>query len=144
MGAEGSGHIVFVVLAAQGEQDAFAPARRHEFLKFPAGRIEHHAFRAILAADAGPQGVVTIEGDGLELGSGDRVNPARHGGSEGHEIERCVRHASQLVAVGIEDFRHRIEGGDLAGGEQVNGGQAGDAAPDLVIQLDRAGTQNDQ
>ena len=72
------------------------------------------------------------------------MNLACHGGGEGREIERRVRHASQFVAVGIEDFRHRIEGCDLVGSEQVDGGQAGDTAPDLVVQLDRAGTQNDE
>ena len=107
------------------------------------GRIEHHAFGAILAADARPQGVVAIERDGLELGRGDGVNLARHGSGQGHEIERRIGYASQFVAVRIVDFRHRIQGGDLGGSKQVDGGQVRDTAPDLVVQLDGAGTQNE-
>ncbi len=95
------------------------------------GRIEHDAFGAILAADAGPQGVVAIERDGFEGRRDDGVDFARQGGGEGHEIERRVGYAAQFVAVRIVDFGHRVEGGDLCGGEEVDGGQAGDAARGL-------------
>ena len=143
MRAEGGGHILFVVLAAQGEQHALAAALRHELLERAARRIEHDALGTVLAADAGPQGVVAIERDDFEWRRGDGVNLARQRGGQGHEIERRVGYASQFVAVRIVDFGHGVEGGDLGGGEQVDGGQVRDAAAHLVVQLDGAGTQDD-
>jgi len=46
----------------------------------------------------------------------------RHGGGQGHEIRGGVvgvTGASPFVGVGIETYRHRIEGCDLAGVRQV-------------------------
>ena len=135
MDAEGGGNILFIILTAQGEQHAFAPALRHELLKRAARRIEHHAFGTILAADAGPQGIVAIERDRFERRCNDGVDLACQGGGQGHEIQRRVGQASEFVAVRIEYIRHRVEGGDLGGGEHVDGGQSSHTATYHIVEL---------
>ena len=86
----------------------FAAALRHELLECAARRVEHHALGAVLAADAGPQGVVAIERDDLEWRRDDGVDLARDRGGQRHEIERRIRHVSEFVAVRIVDLGHRV------------------------------------
>ena len=143
MRAESSHHVLRIILAAQGKQHTGAAALRHQFLQCAARRVEHDALGTVLAADARPQGVVAIERDCLERGRGDGVDLPRQRRGQGHEIERRIRHASQFVGVWVVHLRHRVEGGDFGGGEQVDRGQSGDAAAHLLVQLDGAWTQHD-
>src|ERR1039457_1679914 len=57
---ECGGHLLFIILAAQGAQHALTAALRHELLERAARRVEHDAFGTVLAANAGPQGIVAI------------------------------------------------------------------------------------
>ena len=122
VGVEGGGNVLWVVLAAQGEEHAVGAQAGHELLQAAARGIEDDAFGAVLAADAGPQGVVAIEGDGLERRGDDGVDFAHDGGGERDEVEGCVGDVAEFVAVGIVNFRHGVECGDLLVGEQVDRG----------------------
>ena len=54
-----------------------------------------------------------------------------------------VGQVAQFVAVRIVHVRHRVEGGDFGGGEQIDRGQSGHAAAHHIVELEGAGTQDD-
>jgi len=58
MRAKGGGDILLVILAAQGEQHAFAAALDHELLERAARRVEDDALRGHPRRRCRPQGVV--------------------------------------------------------------------------------------
>ena len=62
---EGFHHVAFVVLAGQRQQHPGAAQPGHELLPLAPRLVQHHAHRPILAANAGPQGLVAIERDHL-------------------------------------------------------------------------------
>ena len=104
------------------------PSRRragHELLQRAARRIERHALRPVLAADAGPQGVVAIERDHFVRRRGHGVDLAGDGGGQGHEVKRGVGQVAQFVGVRVVDLGHGIERLHLGRREGVDGGQTG-------------------
>ena len=74
------------------------------------GRVQHHALRPVLAADAGPQRVVAIEGDHFERRRPRwRGSCARWPWPAPRKIPACRARGPVRRACGSWHLRHRIE-----------------------------------
>ena len=124
--AKGLHDVLFVVLAAQGQQHPLAPAVRHELLQGSARRVEHYAVRAVFPANARPERFVAVERRDLIRRRDDGVDLARDGRGQRHEKHRRVRQMPQLLAVRVVRRVHRIKRLQVRGPDRVDAGQAGE------------------
>src|SRR5205085_1678740 len=112
---------------------ALGAALRHELLQGAAGRVDRDALRAVLAADAGPQGLVAIERDDLVGRGADSVNTARDGGGERDEIFGRVGQVAELVGMRVVDGFDGVERVDRGGRNYVDRGKVGHAFADNAL-----------
>jgi hypothetical protein len=87
-----------------------------------AGRIEHYAFRAVLAADALPEGVVAIEGDHLEGRADEGACAPDQRGGEGAVEGLGIGDPAEAVAFGVVFLLDGVERVDFGCQEEVHAG----------------------
>src|SRR5439155_295707 len=113
-------HIFFGIFAAQAEEHASASLRDHKFLERTTWYVHLNGKRAVLATNAFPQSLITVEHDNLVGSAANIVDAACNHGSQCREKSWCIGNVADSVGVRIVVVRNWIEIKQLRRGDHMD------------------------
>ena len=96
--------IGLIVFAAKAEEHAIRHLAEHELLQCTMCGRDLHFFRAVLATNPAPKGVVTIQHNHFLRCATQPRKRAEHATPDGRKTFGGVRHMAQMTGVGIVEF----------------------------------------